>query len=102
MAEKISIDDLHDLVLKQQETITALQGKVIQQETLIDAKKAAPVPTVPKVNVKVDSKEYKWNVATFHLPGDAEKMTAEEAATDKKVIARILKIEGQNILTLQV
>ena len=60
---------------------------------------AEALPKIPSKPVKVKSKEYKWNVPAFFLPGDTTKYTAEAASTDKDVIAKILSIEGQGLLT---
>jgi hypothetical protein len=58
-------------------------------------------PEIPKENVTYDGKEYKWLKAAFRFAGSDERYTAEEAATDESIIARILKIKGQNILQEQ-
>lgn len=63
--------------------------------------KPAAKATLPKDNLKFEGKEYKWGYASFHVAGHDGRITAEEAATDKKIIQAILKTAGQTILVEQ-
>jgi len=92
--------------LAKQKTLTNSQNLQIKElHALVSDKKkeAAPkvvaLPRIPKANVKIGDKNYRWNIATFCLPGSAEILTAEEIHTDLELIETIIKIEGQGLLT---
>lgn len=92
--------------LAEQKQITAEQNEKIAQLTELVATKTTDIsvktpalPVIPKANLKVGKKEYRWNVPVFKMPGSTETITAEAANTDKDLIAEILKIEGQGLLT---
>lgn len=78
---------------KQAAIIAGLQSK----ETTI-VTKAKVKPTIPKENVVSKGKNYKWNVPHFRFGSD-EIVTAEDAATDKDLIAKIIATPGQGILS---
>ena len=93
LLERINKQD--ETIAKQAETIVGLKGEVAK--TAI-ATEAAKPPTVPAETLEFKGKKYKWRVAMFSFPGSHEQFTAEEANTDKDMIAKILKIEGQGML----
>jgi hypothetical protein len=78
---------------KQQEVIASLQTK----ETVI-ATKAKAKPTIPTEKVVSKGKNYKWNVPHFRFGSDAV-ITAEDAATDSELVAKIIATPGQGILS---
>ncbi|MES2457228.1 MAG: hypothetical protein V4594_16860 [Bacteroidota bacterium] len=91
--------DLKATVDKQSKQIDALTKKLAQPKGTEISDKAPEPPKVPSKPVSVGEKKYKWNLAVFQMPGSTAKVTAEEASTDKEMIAEILKIEGQGLLT---
>ena len=109
MAEATKAPTAEELVAAQNETIAAQNEKIesllktvagLTASTEIKVEKAK-VLTIPTKLVKVGGKEYKWSVPIFKMPGSAEAVTAEEAATDKDIIKAILAIEGQGLLVEQ-
>lgn len=69
------------------------------QETIIGADKVEKLPKIPEDLVKHEKKKYKWALPVFTFEG--QRYTAEEAATDKELIARIMQVEGQGLLKEQ-
>lgn len=62
-----------------------------------------PDITTPTVEdskiVESNGKKYKWTVPQFRLAGSDAVISAEDAATDKALIATIIKTPGQGILS---
>ncbi len=86
-----------DIISKQNETIAAMQAAALKNA----APEAAKVVSIPKEPVEFGKKKYRFNVAKFAFPGSDKQYIAEEVATDKTVLAQIIAIEGQGILTEQ-
>ena len=93
---KAGIAAQNETIAKQQKLIDALQKK----ETVIETKEKKKLE-IPKKLVEHGGKKYKWMVPHFRHGSD-EVVTSEDAATDKEVIAKILKVPGQGILSEQV
>lgn len=85
-----ALEEQKAISAKQQEIINALAQKPVAEEK--------PLPKVPKELVKSGNKNYKWAVPHFKFPGKDEVITAEDAATDKAMIEKILAIPGQGLL----
>lgn len=99
----LTTEQLFEMIRKQNEqiaTITATFGRGTELKVLV----AEKTPEIPKDGVKHKKKNYDFTMPVFMLPPVPEleftggKYTAEEAATDTKVIEAILAIKGQGIL----
>ncbi len=104
MEAKISPEEFAEMkatVDKQSKQIEALTKKQSEAKKTEITDKAPEPPKIPSKPVTVGDKKYKWNVPAFKMPGSSEVITAEEASTDKTIMAEILKIEGQGLLTEQ-
>lgn len=116
MADEIKIEDLQKTINDQNATIKTMQEQVAgipymlkqfetmklqlkTQETIIGADKVEKLPTIPEELVKHEKEKYKWALPVFTFEG--QRYTAEEAATDKDLIARIMQVEGQGLLKKQ-
>lgn len=75
-----------------------LKAAVTNKPTTLIAVKGKQHPQIPAETVKVDGREYKFKVASFHRPGYAAIVTAEQALTDDKLLESIIAIKGQRIL----
>jgi len=85
-----ALEEQKAISAKQQETIEALSKAPVEE------KKA--LPKIPAALVKSGNKNYKWAVPHFKFSGSDEVITAEDAATDKALIEKIIAIPGQGIL----
>lgn len=123
MADEIKIEDLQktineqsELIKSQENSLKTMQEQVDSipellkqferlklqlktQETLISADKVVEVPKIPDELVNYEKKKYKWALPVFTFEG--QRLTAEEASTDKDLINRIMKVEGQGLLKVQ-
>ncbi len=101
--KEITTADLHEIVKQQGEQIETLKNALgAKKDSTIEVDKEQKVPEIPKDAVAVDGKEYKFNVAQFRLPKRSEVIFASQAILDKKILAEIIAIKGQNILKEQV
>jgi hypothetical protein len=91
------LDEQKAVIEKQNDTIIELQSKIIAAN-VPEKPKELKIPASP---VSFNDKQYKWQVASFCLPGSSLKITAEEASTDKAIIEKIIAIEGQGLLKEQ-
>ncbi len=95
--------EYHSTIIKEQteqiELLNGIIGNAKPAQTTIEAagKKAGP-PVIPTELVEIGDKKYQWQRAAFRLPGDINKYSAQEAATNTEVLTRLLAIEGQSIL----
>jgi len=89
-----ALEEQKKISAEQAKTIADLKGSQLAEKAEVKAK-----PKVPKKNVTVGKKEYKWRLAHFIF--DNAYVTAEDAALDKDLIAKILAVPGQEILIEQ-
>ena len=89
------LDKQAETIAAQHETILGLKGEVAKTNLATEPVKP---PTIPSKPTTYKGKEYKWQVAIFHLPGSPDKITAEEANLDENIIKQVLAIEGQGML----
>lgn len=91
-------DQLHtkdEMIENLNDQIVTLKAAALKNVAAVQS--AAPAKAViPQKPVKVAGKEYVFKVPKFNLNGAI--VTAEEASTDKEILAEILKMEGQGIL----
>ncbi len=92
---------LNETIEEQGEKIKKLSDALGKGLTALEVSKEEKKLEIPKELVERENKEYKWKVAAFHLKGYG-KVTAEQAATDDKIIDAILEMKGQQILIEQV
>ncbi len=98
----LTTEQLFEIIRKQGEqiaTITATFGRGTELKVVATEK----APEIPKDGVKHKKKTYDFTMPVFMLPVvvegyDTTRFTAEEAATDPKVIEAIMSINGQGIL----
>lgn len=110
----ITLESLAQRQLEQDEAIASLieankklaeqneaLKKVVSSATSIETAAKKELPKLPTENVKHDGSEFRWTVPAFILVEEGEEpiqITAAAAATDEKIIAKILSVKGQNIL----
>lgn len=88
--QKETIASKEKAIAEQAAVMTKMMGTVIETAQ-------AEKPKVPEKAVSFNKKQYKFTLAQFIMPGRG-KMLAEDAMTDKDIIAEIIAIEGQGIL----
>lgn len=93
-------EELFEIVRKQEAQISELRS-TLSQGTDLRVLATEVRPQIPASYVKVKGKNYQWAMPVFVLPKHG-RITAEEAATDKKIIDDILAMEGQGILVEKV
>ncbi|MFC4261933.1 hypothetical protein ACFOWM_03520 [Ferruginibacter yonginensis] len=75
--------------------------KVVSSATTIETAAKKELPKLPEENLKHKGKEFRWTIPVFTIVEEGEEpilITAAAAATDEKIIAKILSVKGQNIL----
>lgn len=95
--QTLSQEELAKLVLAQSEKIAHLELQIAGKNA-IDIKEAAKEskPKLPASPVSHEGKKYQFILPAFRIEGD--EFTAEQAAVDKSIMAKILAIKGQNIV----
>ena len=106
--QEITLESIYNLLEKvdvrietAEQNISLLMNSKEQKSTVFPVAQAPITPPVKNgVMVNYNGNDYRFNVPQFKMPGELIVHKSENAANDPEIIERILRIEGQCLMSI--